>query len=204
MPYILGLTGNIASGKTTVGLMLLELGLSTYIDADTVVHELYLPGQALPARLAEAFGPAVLGADGGVDRRALGAIVFDHPERLRQLEALVHPAVREALLAKVRALPADAIGALDAIKLVESGYAPFCHGLWIVTCPEEIQMQRLTQQRGLSEEEARARIAAQPPIEAKLLLATAVIHNDGSLDSLRQQVTDAWRAFVASLPQQRP
>ena len=204
MPYILGLTGNIASGKTTVGLMLLELGLSTFIDADTVVHELYLPGQALPARLAEAFGPAVLGADGGVDRRALGAIVFDHPERLRQLEAIVHPAVREALLAKVRALPADAIGALDAIKLVESGYAPFCHGLWIVTCPEEIQMQRLTQQRGLSEEEARARIAAQPPIEAKLPLATAVIHNDGSLDSLRQQVTDAWRAFVASLPQQRP
>lgn len=204
MPYILGLTGNIASGKTTVGLILLELGLSTYIDADTVVHELYLPGQALPAKLAEVFGPGVLDADGGVDRRALGAIVFGHPERLRQLEAITHPAVREALLARVRALPADAIGALDAIKLVESGYAPFCHGLWIVTCPEEIQFQRLTEQRGLSAEEARARIAAQPPIEAKLPLATAVIHNDGSLDSLRQQVTDAWQAFVASLPLQRP
>lgn len=203
MPYILGLTGNIASGKTTVGLMLLELGLSTYIDADNVVHELYLPGQALPARLAEAFGPGVLDADGGVDRRALGAIVFNQPERLRQLESIVHPAVQEALLAKVRALPADAIGALDAIKLVESGYAPFCHGLWIVTCPEEIQLQRLTQQRGLSVEEARARLAAQPPIDAKLPLATAVIHNDGSLDSLRQQVTDAWRAFVASLAEQR-
>jgi dephospho-CoA kinase len=203
MPYILGLTGNIASGKTTVGLMLLELGLSTYIDADNAVHELYLPGQALPARLAEAFGSGVLDADGGVDRRALGAIVFNHPERLRQLEAIVHPAVREALLAKVRALPEDAIGALDAIKLVESGYAPFCHGLWIVTCPEEIQLQRLTQQRGLSAEEARARLAAQPPIEAKLPLATAVIHNDGSLDSLRQQVTDAWRAFMASLAEQR-
>ncbi|HEX2346844.1 MAG TPA: dephospho-CoA kinase [Ktedonobacterales bacterium] len=203
MPYILGLTGNIASGKTTVGLMLLELGLSTYIDADNVVHELYLPGQALPARLAEAFGPGVLDADGGVDRRALGAIVFNQPERLRQLESIVHPAVQEALLAKVRGLPADAIGALDAIKLVESGYAPFCHGLWIVTCPEEIQLQRLTQQRGLSVEEARARLAAQPPIEAKLPLATAVIHNDGSLDSLRQQVTDAWRAFMASLAEQR-
>ena len=203
MPYILGLTGNIASGKTTVGLMLLELGLSTYIDADNVVHELYLPGQALPARLAEAFGPGVLDADGGVDRRALGAIVFNQPERLRQLESIVHPAVQEALLAKVRGLPADAIGALDAIKLVESGYAPFCHGLWIVTCPEEIQLQRLTQQRGLSVEEARARLAAQPPIEAKLPLASAVIHNDGSLDSLRQQVTDAWRAFMASLAEQR-
>ncbi|HEY7973832.1 MAG: dephospho-CoA kinase [Ktedonobacterales bacterium] len=204
MPYILGLTGNIASGKTTVGLMLLELGLSTYIDADHVVHELYLPGQALPAALAEAFGSGVLDSAGGVDRRALGAIVFNNPQRLEQLEAIVHPAVREALLARVRALPPDAIGALDAIKLVESGYAPFCHGLWIVTCPLAIQLQRLTQQRGLSDEEARARLAAQPPIDAKLPLATAVIHNDGSLENLRQQVTDAWRVFTASLAEQTP
>jgi dephospho-CoA kinase len=204
MPYILGLTGNIASGKTTVGLMLLELGLSTYIDADHVVHELYLPGQALPAALAEAFGSGVLDSAGGVDRRALGAIVFNNPQRLEQLEAIVHPAVREALLARVRALPPDAIGALDAIKLVESGYAPFCHGLWIVTCPPAIQLQRLTQQRGLSDEEARARLAAQPPIDAKLPLATAVIHNDGSLENLRQQVTDAWRVFTASLAEQTP
>ena len=204
MPYILGLTGNIASGKTTVGLMLLELGLSAYIDADNVVHELYLPGQALPHALADAFGPGVLDSAGGVDRRALGAIVFDNPERLRQLEAIVHPAVREALLSWVRALPPDATGALDAIKLVESGYAPFCHGLWIVTCPPEIQLQRLIQQRGLSAEEAHARLAAQPPIEAKLPLATAVIHNDGSLENLRQQVTDAWRVFTASLAEQQP
>ena len=202
MPYILGLTGNIASGKTTVGLILLELGLSVYIDADAVVHELYLPGQALPGALAAAFGPGVLDSDGGVDRRALGAIVFNAPERLRQLEAIVHPAVREALLSRVRALGPNEIGALDAIKLVESGYAPFCHGLWIITCPPEIQFQRLTQQRGLSAEEARARLAAQPPIEAKLPLATAVIHNDGSLESLRQQVTEAWRAFKASLAEQ--
>ncbi|HEX8996766.1 MAG TPA: dephospho-CoA kinase [Ktedonobacterales bacterium] len=200
MPYILGVTGNIASGKTTVGLILLELGLSTYIDADTVVHELYLPGQALPGELAKAFGPSVLDRAGGVDRRALGAIVFNSPERLRQLEAIVHPIVREALLSKIRALGPNEIGALDAIKLVESGYAPFCHGLWVVTCPPETQLQRLIQQRGLSEEEARARLAAQPPIDAKLALATAVIHNDGSLEDLRQQVTDAWRAFKASLP----
>lgn len=204
MPYILGLTGNIASGKTTVGLMLLELGLSTYIDADTVVHELYLPGQPLPDALAAAFGPGVLDSAGGVNRRALGAIVFTSPERMRQLEAIVHPAVREALLNKMRALAPDATGALDAIKLVESGYAPFCHGLWIITCPPEIQLRRLTQERGLSEEEARARLAAQPPIDAKLPLATAVIHNDGSLENLRQHVTDAWRAFTASLTEQAP
>lgn len=204
MPYILGVTGNIASGKTTVGLILLELGLSTYIDADHVVHELYLPGQALPFRLAEAFGPGVLDSDGGVNRRALGDIVFNSPERMRQLEAIVHPIVREALLSRIRALGPDEIGALDAVKLVESGYAPFCHGLWVVTCPPEIQLQRLIEQRGLSEEEARARLAAQPPIEAKLPLATAVIHNDGSLEDLRQQVTDAWRAFKASLAEQTP
>lgn len=204
MPYILGLTGNIASGKTTIGLMLLELGLNTYIDADAVVHELYLPGQPLPAVLAEAFGPGVLDSAGGVDRRALGALVFGSSERLRQLESLVHPVVREALLAKVRAIPDAATGVLDAIKLVESGYAPFCSGVWVVTCPPEIQLQRLIERRGLTEEEARARLAAQPPIDAKLPLATAVIHNDGSLENLRQQVSDAWRAFKASLPAPAP
>jgi len=199
MPYIIGLTGNIASGKTTVGLMLMELGLSAYIDADAVVHELYLPAGA-PRRAGERiWAGRVRYSAGGVDRKALGAIVFNAPERLRQLEAIVHPAVREALLDRVRALGADEIGALDAIKLVESGYAPFCHGLWIVTCPPEIQFRRLTQQRGLSAEDARARLAAQPPIDAKLPLATAVIHNDGSLESLRQHVTAAWRAFTASL-----
>jgi len=204
MPYILGVTGNIASGKTTVGLILLELGLTTYIDADHVVHELYLPGQTLPGKLAQAFGPGVLDSAGGVDRRALGDIVFNSPERMRQLEAIVHPLVREALLDKIRALGPDDIGALDAVKLIESGYAPFCHGLWIVTCPPEIQLQRLMEQRGLSEEDARARLASQPPIEEKLPLATAVIHNDGSLEDLRQQVTDAWRAFKASLAEQTP
>jgi dephospho-CoA kinase len=204
MPYILGLTGNIASGKTTIGLMLLELGLSDYIDADAVVHELYLPGQALPPALASAFGPDVLDSAGGVDRRALGAIVFGALERLRQLEDIVHPAVRAALLNKVRALAPDAIAALDAIKLIESGYAPFCQGLWVITCPPELQLQRLIERRGLSAEDAHARLAAQPPVDAKLPLATAVIHNDGSLENLRQQVTDAWRAFKASLAEQAP
>ncbi len=201
MPFILGLTGNIASGKTTVGLLLLELGADVYVDADLVVHELYLPGGPLPAKLAEAFGPGVLDSEGGVDRKALGALVFGNPERLRQLEEIVHPAVRDALFNRLRALGPDEIGVLDAVKLIESGYAPLCHGVWIVTCPSEIQLQRLIQTRGLTEEESRARLAAQPPIDAKLPLATAVIHNDGSLDDLRRQVTEAWGKFKASLPE---
>jgi dephospho-CoA kinase len=200
MAHILGLTGNIASGKSTIGALLLELGADAYIDADAAVHALYLPGQALPPRLAEVFGTQVLDDAGGVDRRALGAIVFGDPERLRQLEAIVHPAVREDLMRRLSALGPKQIGVLDAVKLIESGYPALCDGVWIVTCPEEIQLQRLIQIRGLSEEEARARLAAQPPIEAKLPLATAVIHNDGSLDDLRRQVTEAWAQFTASLP----
>ena len=199
MAHILGLTGNIACGKSTVGAMLLELGADAYIDADAAVHELYLPRRALPPRLAEVFGPEILDRAGGVDRRALGAIVFGDPERLRQLEAIVHPAVREDLMRRLGALGPDEIAVLDAVKLIESGYPALCDSVWIVTCPEETQRQRLIQTRGLTDEEARARLAAQPPIEAKLSLATAVIHNDGSLDDLRLQVTEAWVKFTASL-----
>lgn len=199
MPYILGLTGNIASGKTTVGLMLLELGVDTYVDADAVVHELYLPGQPLVEQLVSTFSPQILDADGGVDRRILGEIVFGDQQKLRQLETLVHPAVQDALIQRLRDIPAEAIGVLDAIKLVESGYAPLCHGVWVVTCPPEVQLRRMIERRGMAEAEARARLDAQPPIEPKLALATEVIDNSGTLDDLRRQVTAAWGRFQASL-----
>lgn len=200
MRYILGLTGNIACGKTTVGLTLLELGAALYCDADMVVHELYLPGQPLVAQLANAFGPEIIDAEGGVNRRILGEMVFGDTAKLRQLEALVHPAVQTALVQRLYQVPEGGVGVLDAVKLVDSGYAPLCHGLWVVTCPEEEQLRRLTTQRGLTAEEAHARLRAQPPMEAKLALATEVIENDGTLDDLRRQVEAAWARFVASLP----
>jgi dephospho-CoA kinase len=200
MPYILGLTGNIASGKTTVGLLLLELGAAEYIDADTVVHELYLPGQPLVAELGQEFGADIVDAEGGVDRKALGDLVFGDPARLRRLEQIVHPRVFSALSGRMRDIPEEGVGVLDAVKLVESGYGSLCHGLWIVTCPPQIQLERLKTTRGMSEADARARLAAQPPIEPKLGLASAVIDNSGSIDDLRRQVTAAWNAFLASLP----
>lgn len=203
MAYILGLTGNIASGKTTIGLMLLELGANTYEDADQVVHHLYLPGRPIVARLVDAFGSDVLAPDGGIDRKRLGEHVFGDPAALKRLEALVHPAVQEALLATLRSVPDDGIGVLDAIKLVESGYASLCHAVWVVECPEAIQFRRLVEQRGLTAEQARMRLAAQPPMGPKLAAATEVIHNDGTLDDLRAQVTAAWQRFVASLPSER-
>lgn len=199
MPRILGLTGNIASGKTTIGLMLLELGATEYVDADLVVHELYLPGRPLAEKLGGAFGPDVLDAEGGVDRRKLGQIVFGDVEKLRLLESLVHPEVQSALVARMRAMPPDAIGVLDAVKLVESGYAPICHGVWLVTSPPEQQIQRLMTNRGLSESEVRQRLAAQPPIEPKHAVATEVIDNSGTVEDLRRQVTAAWERFLASL-----
>ncbi|HEV2238935.1 MAG TPA: dephospho-CoA kinase [Ktedonobacterales bacterium] len=195
MPYILGLTGNIASGKTTVGLTLLELGATTYVDADQAVHELYLPGQPLAARLAQEFGPGVLNAEGGVDRARLGELVFGNAEQLKRLEALVHPAVQAALVGRLRALGPEDVGVLDAVKLVEAGYAPFCRGVWVVTCPEAVQLQRLIETRGLTEAQARARLSAQPALQPKLAVATEVIHNDGSLDALRAQITAAWQRF---------
>jgi dephospho-CoA kinase len=199
MAYFLGLTGNIASGKTTIGLMLLELGASLYVDADLVVHELYLPGKPLVEPLVQAFGPGIRDADGGIDRRTLGRIVFANPERMRQLESIVYPVVQSELLGRMRHVPPEGVGVLDAVKLIESGYAAFGHGLWVVTCPREEQMHRLVTLRGLSEAEAEERLAAQPPIEPKLAMATAVIDNSGTLENLRRQVTDAWKAFVASL-----
>src|SRR5260221_13226483 len=102
MPYILGLTGNIACGKTTVGQMLSELGADVYVDADQVVHELYAPGKPLVQELARAFGPKVVNAQGGVDRRVLGDLVFHDPAKLAQLEAIVHPMVRNALVDAMR------------------------------------------------------------------------------------------------------
>ena len=203
MPYILGLTGNIASGKTTIGLMLLELGANSYVDADLVVHELYLPGQPLVADLVATFGQGVLDSGGGIDRRALGALVFGDTQKLHQLEEIVHPAVKAALLNRLREIPEGSVGVFDAVKLIESGYAPLCDGLWIVTCPPTTQLRRLMDIRGFTEDEARARLAAQPPVDDKLALATEVITNDGTLEDLRRQVTSGWQRFTASLAARR-
>ena len=200
MPRIIGITGNIACGKTAVGHMLLELGAERYIDADAVVHKLYLVGQPIAVKVAEAFGSTVVAADGSVDRKALGAIVFQDAEAMRRLESIVHPAVSVALANELGSVSASGIAIIDAVKLLEGGSGAFCQSKWLVICPEEQELARLLARNQLSEEEAWTRIRAQPPIAHKLALVDEIIDNGGSLEGTRRQVAAAFERFCRRFP----
>lgn len=200
MTRVLGITGNIACGKTAVGNMLLELGAEKYIDADTLVHQLYLSGQPIAREVAQVFGAGVMAADGSVDRRALGALVFGDVQALRRLEGIVHPAVGRVIHQALASLSPGGIAVLDAVKLLEGGSAALCQSTWLIVCPEEQELARLIARNGLSEQEARARLRAQPAVESRLPLVDEVIDNGGSLAATRQQVEAAFRRFCARFP----
>lgn len=194
MPRLLiGLTGNIATGKSAVARMLRELG-AVVIDADQVAREVVRPGQPTLAEIARAFGPGVLLPNGELDRTKMARLVFGDPDRLKQLEAIVHPAVREAMWRAIRAQPDDAVVVIEVIKLFESGWARECDQVWVTHCPPEVQMARLVSERGLSPAEARARVEAQNPQADKLARADVVIDTSGSLEETRRQVEAAWMA----------
>jgi dephospho-CoA kinase len=192
----IGLTGNIGCGKSAVGAMLQELG-AEYVDADRLVHDLLAEGSPIVGRVAARFGRDVLAPDGAVDRRRLGAIVFADQSALRDLEALLHPTVRAKLRRRMAETTAPAI-VVDAIKLIEGGLYREVDSVWVVTCGPSDQRHRLTEHRGLTAAEARARIAAQPPQEAKVPFADVVIDNSGTLAATREQVRAAWERTVAA------
>ncbi|GAB4215103.1 MAG: dephospho-CoA kinase [Roseiflexaceae bacterium] len=201
--YLIGLTGNIACGKSTVLAMLEQRGAAV-IDADRVTHDLQQPGQPVYDQIVAAFGPEILTTPGGpIDRRRLGAIVFTDPARLRQLEQIVHPAVRatiaEWLQQQAAAVPPGErrVVVIDAIKLLEAGWKQICNAIWVVTCPPEQQEARLVATRGMTPEEARTRIAAQPPQADKVAQADVVIDNGSTLEQTRAQVEVAWARIMA-------
>lgn len=200
MPRIIGLTGNIACGKTAVGHMLLELGAEHYIDADATVHSLYEQGQPIAKQVAASFGPSVMAADGSVDRKALGAVVFHDAEAMRRLERIVHPAVGVALMNALAQVSPSGIAVLDAVKLLEGNSGKLCQSKWIVVCPEEQELTRLIRRNGYSEQEAWARIHAQAPVAERLPLVDEVIDNGGSLQETRKQVEAAFARFCAKFP----
>jgi dephospho-CoA kinase len=200
MPRIIGITGNIACGKTAVGHMLLELGAERYIDADAVVHKLYMAGQPIAVMVAKAFGPRVIAPDGSVDRKALGAIVFQDAESMRRLEAIVHPVVSEALANELASVTPSGIVIIDAVKLLEGGSGKFCQSKWMVVCPEEQEFTRLVARNQFSAEEAWARIRAQPSVAGRLPLIDEVIDNSGTLEDTRKQVVAAYERFCKQFP----
>lgn len=195
MVYKIGLTGNIGCGKSVVGDMLQELG-AEYVDADRVVHGLLAAGSPLADGVIARFGPEVRADDGGVDRPRLGAVVFADPNALRDLEQLLHPAVRIELRRRMAECTAPAI-VIDAIKLIENGLHEEVDSVWVVTCTPEDQRRRLATLRGMSLADAETRISAQPPQEEKLPFANVVIDNSGSLEATRQQVEVAWNSVPA-------
>jgi dephospho-CoA kinase len=200
MPRIIGLTGNIACGKTSIGHMLLALGAERYIDADAVVHSLYEHGQPIALQVEEAFGPDVIATDGSVNRQALGAIVFHDAAAMRRLEAIVHPAVGTALTKELALVSDTGIAILDAVKLLEGSSGAFCQSKWMVICSEGQELARLISRNALSQEEARARILAQPSVEKRLPLVDEVIDNSGTLEETRSQVAAAFERFCKRFP----
>jgi dephospho-CoA kinase len=196
-PYIIGLTGNIACGKSTVLRRLAELGAEV-IDADLVVHALMEPGQPVWAAVRDGFGPGVIAPDGRIDRRALAAIVFSDPAELLRLEEMSHPEVRIRIMAQVADAAQRGIRTImiDAIKLFEGGLADHCDEVWVVTCDPAQQLARLMARNGFDEAEARRRIAAQPPQSEKVDRADVVIDNSGTPEETRTKVDAAWRQRV--------
>jgi len=185
----LGLTGGIASGKSAVAAMLRELGFAV-LDADSLAHKLIEPGQPAYYEVAREFGPEIVAPDGFINRAKLGAIVFAQPAKLARLNAIIHPRVESAALLQLdewaRNATRDA-AFVEAALLVEAGYQKILDGLVVTWCRPEQQFARL-RLRGLTEEEARQRIAAQIPLDEKLRYATYKIDCSGTLDETRHQV----------------
>jgi dephospho-CoA kinase len=191
-----GLTGGIGSGKSEVARLLAAHG-AVVIDSDVLAREVVAPGTEGLVEVVSAFGPGVLTPSGDLDRPALGRLVFaDQAARVR-LEAIVHPRVRRRAAEIEAAAAPDAVVVHDVPLLVETGQADRFDEVVVVDVPEEVQVERLARLRGMAEEDARARIAAQASRTERLAAATVVVDNAGSLDELRRRVGQVWDGLRA-------
>jgi dephospho-CoA kinase len=188
---LIGLTGGIGSGKSAVATRLTELG-AIVIDADAIAREVVEPGTDGLAEVVAEFGPEVLTATGELDRPALGRLVFADPQRRQALERIIHPRVRARSAEILSTAPEDAVVVNDIPLLVETGQAKNFPLVIVVLAAEDVRVARLLRDRGMSEEDARARIAAQATDEQRREVADIVIVNDGTVDELRVAVDAAW------------
>jgi dephospho-CoA kinase len=191
---VIGLTGGIGAGKSTVTQMLEELGAAV-IDADKVGHQIYLPDLPAWREIVDTFGPEVLNADRTIDRQALGKLVFADPEALRTLNRIVHPKMFDRmgeLIAEMRARGWMKAIVVEAAVLIEANWMALVDQVWVVMASAAVVVERLAKQRHLSPEQVRTRIAAQLSNHERLKHAHVVIHNDGSLEEVCHAVQQAW------------
>lgn len=196
--YVIGLTGNIATGKSAVLNMLRARG-ALGIDADAVVHTALAAGGPAAAAVQAAFGAAFIKPDGSVDRTKLGDVVFADAARLQQLEAIVLPLVRHEVELQIAAAT-ESVVVIEAIKLLESPLAAQCSTIWVVTSSPADQRARLQASRPLSAAQAETRMLAQSPQSQKVAQANVVFNNDGTLAALEAQVQAAWSKIPAPAP----
>lgn len=192
---VIGLTGNIATGKSVVRRMLEHLGVFG-IDADSLAHRAMSPGAPAYEPIVRMFGQWVVGPEKQIDRKRLGRIAFNDPEALQLLEEITHPIVTQVIDLLIRRSTQKVI-VVEAIKLIESGLTGDMDEIWVVDVSPKVQLERLITNRGLGREEALARLAAQPPQAEKLARATHIINNSGSVEATYQQVRHALDALLA-------
>ncbi|WP_165984024.1 dephospho-CoA kinase [Streptomyces sp. YIM 98790] len=191
-----GLTGGIGAGKSEVVRLLARRG-AVIIDSDRIAREVVAPGTEGLAAVAAEFGPGILTEDGALDRQRLASVVFADPDRLKALNGIVHPLVRRRSAELQAAAPTDAVVVHDVPLLVENGLGRHFDVVVVVDAPDEVRMERLTRVRGMTEEDARARMAAQATREQRLAAADFTVDNSGTLEELDVRVEKLWERLCA-------
>lgn len=197
---VIGLTGNMGTGKSTVAKMLVDLG-AAHIDADRIGHEMLLShGSAYTAVLA-AFGKDIVGADGKIDRQKLGKLIFSDPSARERLNAIMHPAIREEAKRRIDSYKAKGEKAvvLEAALFFEAGWESLVDQTWVTYAAQKTAVQRVRTYRGMSEDDALSRLQAQMPMKEKMARADVVIDTDCTLDELKRRVDSLWERLVAPL-----
>ena len=195
---VIGLTGNLGTGKTEVAQTLAELGAAV-INADELGHELFQPGSLTYNEVTAAFGKSLLRSNGEIDRGRLGQLVFADPDRLKKLNRIMHPRIYEIVKQKIEDYGKSGAGVVvvEAALLVEAGWKPLVDRLWVTTAPEETIAKRLEKSRGLSEEQVLARLRNQMPQTEKMKHADVIIDTDVPVALLRARVKELWRKLPA-------
>jgi len=194
---VIGLTGGIASGKTTVSGILKELG-ACVLDADRVGHEAYLPNTQTWREVVAAFGEEILTPDNEIDRGKLGALVFKVPANMKKLTEIMWPRMYDMVSERIeeQRKKGAVVMVVEAAVLLEAKWDPLTDEVWVAVAPEKTVIERLRESKGMTEEQARDRINAQMSPEERMKRADVVIHNDSGLGELRERILEAWKSRV--------